>query len=58
MSKKVGNDTDFQTRFKNRTENIGKDGMAGIMKVSDKPIVTNNQIDQIDNWNSLFDAGI
>jgi hypothetical protein len=32
--------------------------MAGIMRVTDKPINSNIPTDKIDNWNNLFEAGI
>ena len=59
MSKHGNNNNNFQERFKNRTENVGKDGMAGIMRVTDKPINSNVDIQQsnLDNWNNIFDTG-
>lgn len=57
MSKKGGTDLSFQERFKNRTENVGKDGMAGIIRTADKPITKMETQDKMESWNNLFDNG-
>jgi hypothetical protein len=53
MSKKNGTDNNFQEKFKNRIENIGKDGVFGIMKNSDNPI-NKIELDKMESWNNLY----
>lgn len=57
MSKRTGTEMTFQEKFKDRTENMGKDGIAGIMKTTEKP-VTKVEVDKMDNWNSIYNNGI
>lgn len=57
MSKKNGTEMTFQEKFKDRTENMGKDGIAGIMKTTEKPVVGRVEVDKMDNWNNLYNNG-
>jgi hypothetical protein len=53
MSKKTGTEMSFQEKFKNRMENMGKEGVNSIMKNTENPI-NKNEIDKMENWNNLF----
>ena len=54
MSRKNGTESSFQEKFKDRMENIGKDGVASIMKNMENPINKNNDNNKMDNWNHLY----
>ena len=56
MSRKNGTEMTFQEKFKNRTENMGKEGITGIMKTADTP-VNKVEFDKMDNWNNLYNNG-
>lgn len=53
MSRKNGTEITFQEKFKDRMENMGKDGVIGIMKNTENPINT-VEIDKMKNWNNLY----
>jgi hypothetical protein len=53
MSKKSGTEITFQEKFKDRMENMGRDGVLGIMKTADKPI-NKVEFDKLDNWNQMY----
>jgi hypothetical protein len=42
MSKRLSTENSFRDKFKNRMENLGKDGVLGIVKNTENPI--NSQI--------------
>lgn len=56
MAKRNGTEMSFQEKFRDRMENMGKDGILGIMKTADKPIITT--VDNGDNWNNMYNNGI
>jgi hypothetical protein len=53
MSKKIGTEMSFQERFKDQIENMGKDGVLGIMKNTDNPI-NKIEMDKMEHWNNLY----
>lgn len=53
MSRKSGTEITFQEKFKDRMENMGKDGVSGIMKNTENPI-NRVEIDKMDHWNNLY----
>jgi hypothetical protein len=53
MSKKTSNERSFQEKFKNRMENMGKEGVNGIMKNTEDPI-NKTEINKVDDWNNLY----
>ena len=53
MSKKIGTEISFQEKFKDRMENMGKDGMIGIMKNTENPI-NKIEMDKMEHWNNLY----
>ena len=53
MSKKIGTEMSFQERFKDQIENMGKDGVLGIMKNTDNPI-NKIEMDKMKHWNNLY----
>jgi hypothetical protein len=56
MSKKSGIEISFQEKFKDRMENMGKDGVIGIIKNTENPI-NKVEIDKMKNWNNLYNEG-
>lgn len=56
MSKKNGTEISFQERFAGRMENMGKDGIVGIMKKTENPI-NKLENDKMGNWNNIFNEG-
>ncbi len=57
MSKKNGGESSFQEKFKDRMENIGKDGISGIMRNMENPINQTNDSNKVDNWSNLYNQG-
>jgi len=57
MSRINGSEALFQQRFKDRMENIRKDGISGIMKNIKNPI-NNKNCNEIENWNNHSYQGI
>ncbi len=57
MSRKNGTEVSFQEKFKDRMENIGKDGISGIMKNMENPINGNNDSNRVENWSILYSQG-
>lgn len=53
MSKKITDNTAFKEKFKDRMENMGKEGVMGIMKNTENPITKDNE-NKIDNWANLY----
>jgi hypothetical protein len=51
MSKKT--EMTFQEKFKDRMENMGKDGIIGVMKNTENPI-NKIEIDKMEKWNNLY----
>jgi hypothetical protein len=56
MSRKSGTEISFQERFAGRMENMGKDGVLGIMKTTENPI-NKADFDKMGNWNNLYNDG-
>lgn len=54
MSKKNGTESTFQERFKDQIENMGRDGVMGIMKNTENPI-NKVEMDKMEQWNKLYD---
>lgn len=54
MSKKTTDNIAFQERFRDRMENMGKDGVMGIMKRTEKPISKDYEANKMDNWSNLY----
>lgn len=52
MNKKNGTDSSFREKFKDRMENIGKDGVYGIVRKTENPI--NMSDNPIGEWNNLY----
>jgi hypothetical protein len=59
MSKKVGTEISFHEKFKDRIENMGKDGVVGIMKTTDNPInrIKSGEGDGMSEWNRMYNMG-
>ncbi len=53
MSRKTGADITFQEKFKDRMENMGKDGVIGIMRTTEEPI-NKQDCDKMKSWNNLY----
>lgn len=54
MSRKNGSEASFHEKYKDRMENIGKDGISGIMRYIVNPINNNYENNRIDNWKNLY----
>ena len=57
MSRKNGTDSSFQEKFKDRMENIGKDGISGIMLNMENPINQTNDTNRVENLSYLKNQG-
>ena len=57
MSRKNGTEGSFQEKFKDRMENIGKDGISSIMRNMENPINKNNYNNRVENWANLYNQG-
>jgi hypothetical protein len=56
MSKKNGTENSFREKFKDRMENIGKDGVFGIVRKTENPInISDNPIGE---WNNLYNNNV
>lgn len=58
MSRRNGGEGSFQEKFKDRMENIGKDGISGIMRNMENPINQTSDNNRVDNWSNIYDQGI
>ena len=58
MSKKNGGESSFQEKFKDRMENIGKEGISGIMKNMENPINQTNDNNRAENWSNNYNQGL
>ena len=56
MNKINGTDNSFREKFKDRMENIGKDGVFGIVRKTVNPININDNA--IGEWNNLYNNNI
>jgi hypothetical protein len=57
MSKKNGGESSFQEKFKDRMENIGKEGISGIMKNMENPINQTSNNNRAENWSNSYNQG-
>jgi len=56
MNRINGTDNSFREKFKDRMENIGKDGVFGIVRKTLNPInISDNPIGE---WNNLYNKNI
>lgn len=57
MSKKNSTELSFHEKFKDRIENMGKDGVMGIIKTAENPIIARGEVNKMENWSSLYNQG-